>query len=153
MAEKNHRLYGWPIPQHLVANVAALVSGEHAQATLRPTTKIAPTTDDSSEERKPDDEKGQRLAAGMGKLQEIDLGPASTSRAEAAWKKLQGGQAEEQPAGKVRLGRDGKPRRQPKRRNSEDLRRDAMVDAVLREAKCAFSIVNTPVSAYMANFP
>ena len=85
----------------------------------------------------------------MGKLQEIDLGPASTSRAEAAWKKLEGGQAEENPAGKVRVGRDGKPRRQHKRRNSEDIRRDAMVDAVLREAKRAFhNIPSRPVIVY-----
>jgi hypothetical protein len=35
----------------------------------------------------------------------------------------------------VRLGRNGKPRRQPKRRNSEDLRRDQLVEAVMREAK------------------
>ena len=86
----------------------------------------------------PDNDEGYRLAAGMGKLQEIDLGPGSTSRAEAAWKKLEGGQGGETPAGKARVGRDGKPRRQHKRRNSEDIRRDAMVDEVLREAKCAF---------------
>jgi hypothetical protein len=47
---------------------------------------------------------------------------------------LQGGQHADEPV-KVRLGRNGKPRRQPKRRNSEDIRRDAMVDAVLQEAK------------------
>lgn len=84
----------------------------------------------------------------MGKLEEIDLGPASTSRAEAAWKKMQGGAAgvQNQPA-KVRLGRDGKPRRQPKRRNSEDIRRDAMVEAVLREAKCTFFPLPLPTSA------
>ena len=144
MAEKNHRLYGWPIPQHLVANVAALASEEHAQTTVRLSPETRRNTDASLEQGKLDDGKGHRLAAGMGKLQEIDLGPASTSRAEAAWKKLQGDQAGEQPAEKVRLGRDGKPRRQPKRRNSEDLRRDAMVDAVLREAKCAFPVVDTP---------
>ena len=95
-----------------------------------------------SQSETPDNEKGNRLAAGMGKLEEIDLGPGSTSRAEAAWKKLEGGQIEEKPAGKVRLGRDGKPRRQHKRRNSEDLRRDAIVDAVLREAKRAFPIIS-----------
>lgn len=79
----------------------------------------------------------------MGKLEEIDLGPASTSRAEAAWKKLQGGGRQDEPA-KVRLGRDGKPRRQPKRRNSEDIRRDAMVEAVLRESKRTYSLSPLP---------
>lgn len=81
-----------------------------------------------------------RVAAGMGKLQEVDLGPDATTRnierTEAAFRRLEGGEpAEEQPARRVRLGRDGKPRRPPKRKNSNDLRRDQMVEAVLREAK------------------
>ncbi|KAF2445509.1 hypothetical protein P171DRAFT_266622 [Karstenula rhodostoma CBS 690.94] len=132
LAEKNHRLYGWPIPSHLTATVAALAS-EPAPAPAALSPPAAPSARTKSED--PDDEKSRRIAAGMGKLEEIDLGPASTSRAEAAWKKLQGGSGQQEEAAKVRLGRDGKPRRQPKRRNSEDIRRDAMVEAVLREAK------------------
>ncbi|KAJ4347166.1 uncharacterized protein N0V89_011104 [Didymosphaeria variabile] len=134
LAERNHRLYGWPIPQHLAATVAALAS-EPAQTVLIPPSASHTTAGRTTTSEEPNDEKSHRLAAGMGKLQEIDLGPASTSRAEAAWKKLEGGPSVEEPVGKVRLGRDGKPRRQPKRRNSEDIRRDAMVEAVMREAK------------------
>ncbi|KAF1973409.1 hypothetical protein BU23DRAFT_138315 [Bimuria novae-zelandiae CBS 107.79] len=134
LAEKNHRLYGWPIPQHLAATVAALAS-EPTQTTLSPSSASHTIADAPTKSEEPDDGKSHRLAAGMGKLQEIDLGPASTSRAEEAWKKLEDGQPTEEPARKVRLGRDGKPRRQPKRRNSEDIRRDAIVEAVLREAK------------------
>ncbi|KAL5409503.1 hypothetical protein PMIN03_005946 [Paraphaeosphaeria minitans] len=130
-AEKNHRLYGWPIPPHLTPALAALaVEPAPAHAALSPPAAPEPR---AKSEPPDDDEKAHRLAAGMGKLEEIDLGPASTSRAEAAWKKLHGG-GQEEPA-KLRLGRHGKPRRQPKRRNSEDIRRDAMVEAVLREAK------------------
>jgi hypothetical protein len=75
----------------------------------------------------------------MGKLHEVDLGPLAAARnierTEAARKKLEGTYIEEKAEPKVRLGRNGKPRRQPKRRNSEDLRRDQLVEAVMREAK------------------
>ncbi|KAK7179493.1 hypothetical protein DPSP01_002602 [Paraphaeosphaeria sporulosa] len=156
-AEKNHRLYGWPIPRHLVSAVATLASDPPSPsahtAALRLSPPTAPEARTKSEDP-PDDEKARRLAAGMGKLEEIDLGPASTSRAEAAWKKLQGGSggggAQDQPA-KVRLGRDGKPRRQPKRRNSEDIRRDAMVEAVLREAKLDYFDSAPPPSTSTTN--
>lgn len=74
----------------------------------------------------------------MGRLQEVDLGPSATERIEAAWRKLEGAEDQKQSSDKVRLGRNGKPRRPPKRRNSEDLRRDQMVEAVLREAKLEY---------------
>ncbi|KAJ4303482.1 hypothetical protein N0V90_002377 [Kalmusia sp. IMI 367209] len=142
LAEKNHRLYGWPIPPHLAEAVAALAP-ESTQATLSPPvgshTFERPAMKSEESGKGDHAEHSYRLAAGQGKLQEIDLGPSASlrnfERTEAAWKKLEGGQLEEEPAGKVRLGRDGKPRRQPKRRNSEDIRRDQMVEAVLREAK------------------
>jgi hypothetical protein len=80
----------------------------------------------------------------MGKLHEVDLGPDATARnierTEAAWKKLEGRDNEMKTTEKVRLGKNGKPRWQPKRRNSEDMRRDQMVEAVLREAKRAFAM-------------
>ena len=58
----------------------------------------------------------QRQPAALGKLQEVDLGPDATSlnisRTEAAQIRLQGGNLEpEEVPGKVRLGKDGKPRR------------------------------------------
>lgn len=87
----------------------------------------------------------ERQPAGAGRLQEIDLGPDATmrniARTEAAARRLENGQPaeEEQHARprKVRLGRDGKPLR-PRRRNrrgSDDLARDALVDAVLKETR------------------
>jgi len=42
---------------------------------------------------------------------------------------------EEAKVQKVRLGRDGKPRRKRWRRPSDDLKRDALVDAVMKESK------------------
>lgn len=45
----------------------------------------------------------------------------------------------------MRLGRDGKPWRGRKRRNSEDLRRDAAVEAVLKEARIDY-FEETPIT-------
>lgn len=82
----------------------------------------------------------QRQPAALGKLQEVDLGPDATSlnvsRTEAAKRRLQGGHPEpEEVPGKVRLGKDGKPRRPRRRRNSGDIQRDKLVEEVLRENK------------------
>ncbi|KAF1949271.1 hypothetical protein CC80DRAFT_555479 [Byssothecium circinans] len=118
LAEKNHRLYGWPVPKHLEATVAALAL-ENA-----PTDRSPGADKHSIPQQNGQVSAGQsnRLAAGMGKLEEVDLSIGAAS------------QRTEHTA-KARLHRDGKPRRAPKRRNSEDLRRDQMVDDVLREAK------------------
>ena len=82
----------------------------------------------------------QRQPAALGKLHEIDLGPDATltniARTEAAKRKLEGRSPEpEEEKGKVRLGRDGKPRRNRRRRNSDDMKRDKLVEEVLRESK------------------
>ena len=82
----------------------------------------------------------QRQPAALGKLHEVDLGPDATSlnisRTEAAKRRLQGGHPEpEEVPGKVRLGKDGKPRRPRRRRNSGDIQRDKLVEEVLRENK------------------
>jgi hypothetical protein len=73
----------------------------------------------------------------MGKIQEVEAGPDPTQRTDHKWRRLENGEFEQVSTGKVRLGRDGKPRRPPKRRNSEDVKRDQMVEAVLSEAKRA----------------
>ena len=82
----------------------------------------------------------QRQPAALGKLHEIDLGPDATltniARTEAAKRKLEGGSVDiVDEIGKVRLGRDGKPRRNRRRRNSDDVKRDNLVEEVLRETK------------------
>ena len=87
----------------------------------------------------------QRQPAGMGKLQEIDLGPDTAllniARTEAAQRRLEAGHSAEPESDtgkKVRLGRDGRPWRGRKRRTSEDLKRDKLVEEVLRETRCKF---------------
>jgi Hepatocellular carcinoma-associated antigen 59 len=89
----------------------------------------------------------ERQPAGLGKLQEIDLGPDATAqniaRTEAATRRLENGTAgmdgeEAACDGKVKLGKDGKPWKGRKRRNSEDVKRDMLVEEVLRESRCEF---------------
>ncbi|KAF2639944.1 hypothetical protein P280DRAFT_381672, partial [Massarina eburnea CBS 473.64] len=124
LAEKNHRLYGWPVPKHLETAVATLAPELESTAYDAPADRM--TISDSQTAQHKSGAVGadqiQRLAAGMGKLEEVDLDSNTASHSTVR-------------TPKVRLGRDGKPRRPPKRRNSEDLRRDQMVEAVLREAK------------------
>lgn len=125
MAEQNHRKYGWPIPPHLQSIAAATAPDlRHAFATNVVQATIASSTTDSNAQL------NNRAAAGQGKLEEVDLGADST-RTHKDWAHLEG----TAPAPRVRLGRDGKPWRGRKRRNSDALRRDAAVEAVLKEAK------------------
>lgn len=88
----------------------------------------------------------QRQPVSLGKIQEIDLGQdamlRNARRTEMAVRKQNGEVVfeEERPPKprKIRIGRDGKPmrpRRGPKRRNSEDVQRDKLVEEVLRETK------------------
>ena len=81
-----------------------------------------------------------RQPASLGKLHEVDLGPSSTlsnvARTEAARRRLETGEPAEEPP--QRLGRDGKPwrgGRGRKRRTSSAVRRDKMVEEVLRESR------------------
>lgn len=122
MAEQNHRKYGWPIPAHLQSTVAAIAPDLKPAFTNTPAPTVAapPPADDTDH---------RRTAAGQGKLEEVDL--PSTTHTHSAW--------EPPPATpKPRLGRNGKPLRNRNRRSSSDARRDAAVDAVLREAKISF---------------
>ncbi|KAH6643870.1 hypothetical protein C7974DRAFT_8370 [Boeremia exigua] len=130
MAEQNYRKYGWPIPAHLLSTVAAIApdlkhtsTGSPVQAEGVPAT---PAVDDNTD-------RSSRLAAGQGKLEEVVLSSDST-RTHKDWARLEG----PPPAPKQRLGRDGKPLRSRKRRTSDALRRDALVDAVLRESKIEY---------------
>lgn len=93
------------------------------------------TSETSAEIQDPADiEKDVRMAAGMGKIEEVDISPME-KRTDEKWMRLENGQFEQIATGKVRMGRDGKPRRPPKRRPSEDIRRDQMVEAVLSESR------------------
>ena len=88
-----------------------------------------------------------RQPAALGKLHEIDLGPDATlkniARTEEAKRRLAGGISEEEVDGKPKLRRDGKPFRRRRRRNSEDVRRDKLVEEIMKESR-RMSCLNLP---------
>jgi hypothetical protein len=93
----------------------------------------------------------EKQPATLGKLIEIDLGNEARDRniirTEQARRQLDGEDVEDEsaPEGKSkkpRLGRDGKPWRERKRRTSEDIRRDKLVEEVLRENRRKSSILS-----------
>lgn len=132
MAEKNHRQYGWPIPAHLQSSVAAIAPDLKHTFAATPATSSIPVEAD-----KPADvEHSNRLAAGQGKLQEVEIAPHAAA-----------------PVSKARRDKYGYAWRNPKRRNSEDLRRDQLVEAVLREAKRTFLNHQFPYSALLISLP
>lgn len=84
----------------------------------------------------------ERQPATLGKILEVDLGNEARDRnvvrTEQARRRLGGEDVDDESATegktkKVRLGRDGKPWRGRKRRTSDDIRRDQLVEEVLRE--------------------
>lgn len=90
----------------------------------------------------------QRQPATLGKIHEIDLGRDASlrnqERTELAMRRARGEEVPpEEPAvvKKPRLGRNGKPRRGPKRRNSEDVKRDRLVEQVLHESRREFPLL------------
>lgn len=100
----------------------------------------------------------QRQPATLGRLLEIDLGDEARDRnvemTNQARRRMDGEVIEEDqaPKGKVKLGRDGKPWRPRKRRGSEDIKRDKMVEDILRENRCESTLrvpALIPVSYHM----
>jgi len=95
-------------------------------------------------EESKNDAEVQRQPAALGKLMEIDLGDEArdrnVKRTDQARRKLDGEDVEDEEKqekkGKVRLGPDGKPWRSRKRRGSDDVKRDKLVEDVLRENRC-----------------
>ncbi|KAI0842226.1 hypothetical protein F5Y06DRAFT_259311 [Hypoxylon sp. FL0890] len=92
----------------------------------------------------------------QGQLMEIDLGDEARSRNEAlterAARRMRGEDVDEEDSGsgrprKVRLGRDGKPWRPRNRRNSDDIRRDQLVEEILRENRLDVYETPTPPPA------
>ncbi|KAF2822783.1 hypothetical protein CC86DRAFT_396390 [Ophiobolus disseminans] len=139
LAEQNYRQYGWPISSHLqaaVAEIAPDLQQTWTQPASAPKPAIAPQTP-------ADIEKSIRMAAGNGKIEEVEIVPIA-KRTDEKWRRLGNGDFESLTTGKVRTGRDGKPRRPAKRRNSDDVRRDQMVEAVLSEAKLDYFDASTP---------
>ena len=81
----------------------------------------------------------ERQPAALGKLHEVDLGPDATlrniARTEAAQRRLNGLSQTIDETGKPRLRRDGKPFSHRKRRTSDAIKRDKLVEEVMRESR------------------
>ena len=85
-----------------------------------------------------------RQPAGLGKIQEIDLGPDSTLRNIARTKVATQNMSYTDDNFRSSIYNsmptifegDGNPRKPKKRRNSENLNRDRLVEEVLRESRC-----------------
>ncbi len=108
--------------------------------------------------RKVDNSETQRQPATIGKLQEIDLGDEARKRnierTNKARRRLDGevvedGVSEGGKKKKIRLNRDGTVWIPRKRRGSDDIKRDQLVEAVLRENRRRFSF---PLSSTFLNF-
>lgn len=102
---------------------------------------------DDSLEDIPADLARHRQPAALGKLHEIDLGQDATlrniARTEAARRRLETGEVEiEESTGKIRRRRDGKPWRGRKRRTSVDVKRDKLVEEIMKESRRATSIAS-----------
>lgn len=81
-----------------------------------------------------------------GRLQEVDLGDEvrirNAAMTEQARRRLAGEQLEDESDSsrkRARLGKDGKPWRGRKRRASDDIKRDQMVEALMRESRRGFA--------------
>lgn len=120
MAEQNYRKHGWPIPAHL-RDIVAEIAPEIGHSRT-----VSNQAVDSSTEPAPAQvtERSIRIAAGQGKIEEVRIEPAENQDARTTKKE------------RVRFGHNGKPWRPRNRRNSDDIKRDNMVEAILSEAKC-----------------
>ncbi|GAD98641.1 hypothetical protein NFIA_082890 [Paecilomyces variotii No. 5] len=131
------------VDKHMMAYIEAELAKRHQRN--MPTEDVPPDSQSFSEtvDRQSDPRFLQREPATLGKLHEIDLGHEAKleniARTEAATRRLVGdaplSPTEEEAQKKARPGNDGKSWRNRKRRNSEDIERDRLVEEVLRESR------------------
>ena len=122
-------------------------NGSQPTATTNP---LFPSTNVATTATQQQSSSLSRNPAALGKIQEIDLGPTPTllnrQRTEALLRRAAGEDvgplpptdvAPKKKKERVRLGRNGKPivRRGPKPRNTEDVERDRLVEALMREGR------------------
>ncbi|KAF2477709.1 uncharacterized protein BDR25DRAFT_299534 [Lindgomyces ingoldianus] len=141
MAEKNALEYGWPTPTTIASSLAPVSTSNtianNPSSATSPSGTIAVATAKAEDKGSASGQHDARLAAGMGKLQEVDLGPdAVTTNVERTEAALRFARGEAPPPQQETTNRKSRRRRrQEKARNPEDVRRDQLVEQVLREAK------------------
>ncbi|KAF2835037.1 hypothetical protein M501DRAFT_1044660 [Patellaria atrata CBS 101060] len=142
--------------RHMMAYVdsklAELRAGKLDTSEHTNTTSSALTTTESNTGIGVPETGRQRQPATLGKLQEVDLGDTAVqqniARTEAAKRRLETGVDEAEDTHRkhpTRLGKDGKPFRSRKRRNSADVARDKLVEEVLRENRLELYDDGSPV--------
>ncbi|KAI4124681.1 MAG: hypothetical protein LQ338_004681 [Usnochroma carphineum] len=128
------------VDKHMVAYIDSVLAKRRQDQDRPIHTSNGQYSDDDMLDDIPADLAKHRQPAALGKLHEIDLGPDATlrniARTEAAKRRLEGGEPEvEESTGKVRLRKDGKPWRGRRRRNSNDVKRDKLVEEVMKESR------------------
>ncbi|PKX98543.1 telomere length and silencing 1 family protein [Aspergillus novofumigatus IBT 16806] len=134
------------VDKHMMAYIETEMAKRHRQQMPANTTDLnISTTSQASSDGLSTTVALQREPASLGKLHEIDLGQEAKlqniARTEAATRRLVGDDRDASPAHEdstsstAASGKDGRPWRNRKRRNSEDIERDRLVEEVLRESK------------------
>ncbi|KAL8833843.1 MAG: hypothetical protein Q9170_004065 [Blastenia crenularia] len=128
------------VDKHMMAYIDSELAKRREGYERSKLTSDGQKSDDDPMDDLPADLAKHRQPAALGKLHEIDLGVDATlrniARTEAAKRRLEGVEPEiEEATGKVRLRRDGKPWRGRRRRNSEDVKRDNLVEEVMKESR------------------
>ncbi|KAF2108418.1 hypothetical protein BDV96DRAFT_605781 [Lophiotrema nucula] len=137
MAEKNYHQYGWPLPQRISTNpFAAIAPPVPKSASAPPAVRERIDADGNPEHE-------ERLTASKGMLQEVNLGTSSwqgESQIRKAKKRTDTAPRNPDSAlsGQPQTAKPPKRRRGQKMKTEEELRREAMVEAVMREAKLDF---------------
>ncbi|KAL8845572.1 MAG: hypothetical protein Q9176_000208 [Flavoplaca citrina] len=128
------------VDKHMMAYIDSELAKRRQSHGKSVTSFSGTLSDDDLVDGLPADLAKHRQPAALGKLHEIDLGADATlrniARTEAAQRRLEGGEPEiEETTGKLRLRKDGKPWRGRRRRNSDDVKRDRLVEEVMRESR------------------
>ncbi|KAK6843499.1 hypothetical protein PG987_004359 [Apiospora arundinis] len=135
---------GEVVNKHMEDYIAAQLAKRHAPTSPQPPSSAAAQSRSSLDHANSSTHavpKPEGHIAMQGKLLEVDLGDEVRNRTanmtERAWRQLQGEKVEDdEPTGppkKVRLGRDGKPWRSRNRRDSDAIKRDQLVEELMRE--------------------
>ncbi|TGJ82259.1 hypothetical protein E0Z10_g6490 [Xylaria hypoxylon] len=151
-------LSGEIVNKHMEEYIEAELSRRHYIASDAQGLRSSNQPGGSTAHNKSTADKGEEKHTALtGKLFEVDLGDEVRNRNAAmtdrARRKLQGLSVEEEENAerpkKIRLGRDGKPWRQRNRRNSDDIKRDQLVEEILRENR--LDVYETPTPPPGAN--
>ncbi|KAI0136428.1 hypothetical protein BJ170DRAFT_677304 [Xylariales sp. AK1849] len=147
-------LTGELVNKHMTKYIESEFAKRHSAVSPGGLTSLGPSSDTTSSNASVNQNVITQKPAGhialQGKLMEIDLGDEVRSRNEALTDRARrllngenvGDEQQDGPTKKVRLGRDGKPWRPRNRRDSDAVKRDQLVEEILRENR--LDVYETP---------